>query len=668
MTFRLLASIALLSASSLYANEIERISVTASRQSQPQEQLSLSLTRLEQEELSLLGQIHISETLSRVPGAWVSRGNGQEHLTAIRSPVLTGAGSCGAFLVLEDGIPTRSSGFCNANQLFEVNTEQAGAIEVLRGPHSALYGSNAVHGTIHILSPDLPDAGAASLALEGGPNQYARVKFSAGNEQILVYGNLAHDGGYQADSGYDQQKLNLVHGWHSGQWQVKSLMSFTNLNQETAGYIEGKDTYKDENLRRQNANPEAYRDAWSWRTQSNIQYQMDNGVTLQMTPFLRAQRMAFLQHFVPWQPTEENGHKSAGLQTQLFGATNTISWLAGMDMEWTDGWLKEIQAESFSPALPKGSHYDYQVIARNLSPFAGLRWRPSEQWQLNAALRYDYQQYDYQTLVPAGSACAPEVSKCRFYRPVSQKPDFKSLSPSLGVVHYLDSSDQLYANLSRGFRAPQTSELFRLQSGQVLASLDTEQLDSVELGWRAQFASLNMDLSAFAMNKRNHIFQDSDRQNVDNGQTRHHGLELSFTLALNAQWQLSADGTFAKHRYANDLNLGEESIRGNDIDTAPRQMWNMRLDWQPATGKQLELEWQHMGRYYLDPQNSADYPGHDVLNLRASCALDRQWRFGLRVLNLLDTDYAERADIGFGQYRYFVGLPRSVYLSLDYRL
>ena len=66
-------------------------------------------------QLQLLAHTHISEALSQVPGVWLNRGNGQEHLTAIRSPVLTGAGSCGAFSVLEDSAAVRATGFCNVN-------------------------------------------------------------------------------------------------------------------------------------------------------------------------------------------------------------------------------------------------------------------------------------------------------------------------------------------------------------------------------------------------------------------------------------------------------------------------------------------------------------------------------------------------------------------------
>ena len=36
---------------------------------------------------------HIHESLVRIPGVWISRGSGAEHITAIRSAVLTGAGA-----------------------------------------------------------------------------------------------------------------------------------------------------------------------------------------------------------------------------------------------------------------------------------------------------------------------------------------------------------------------------------------------------------------------------------------------------------------------------------------------------------------------------------------------------------------------------------------------
>jgi len=80
--------------------------VTSQRREQPRLQHAGNIDSIDSESLMAVQHHHIHELLTRVSGVWLSRGSGQEHLTAIRSPVLTGAGSCGAFLFLEDGIQT----------------------------------------------------------------------------------------------------------------------------------------------------------------------------------------------------------------------------------------------------------------------------------------------------------------------------------------------------------------------------------------------------------------------------------------------------------------------------------------------------------------------------------------------------------------------------------
>jgi outer membrane receptor protein involved in Fe transport len=102
---------------------LEEIVVTATRRADLALETPLSLSSIDRDALRLLGATHHSEALNRLPGVMIQRGSGQESLTAIRSPVLTGPGSCGAFLFLENGVPIRPAGFCNVNELFEVNTE-----------------------------------------------------------------------------------------------------------------------------------------------------------------------------------------------------------------------------------------------------------------------------------------------------------------------------------------------------------------------------------------------------------------------------------------------------------------------------------------------------------------------------------------------------------------
>ena len=141
----------------------------------------VSSTNLNSEEIILIDAQHPKQLFTRVPGVWISRGSGQEHLTSIRSPVLTGPGACGSFLILEDGIPIRPSGFCNVNGLFETQTEIASSIEVIRGPASARYGSNAMHGVINVVSKPIEDINTISSNI--GPNGYTNFKSSIGDSE-----------------------------------------------------------------------------------------------------------------------------------------------------------------------------------------------------------------------------------------------------------------------------------------------------------------------------------------------------------------------------------------------------------------------------------------------------------------------------------------------------
>ncbi|WP_339720794.1 TonB-dependent receptor [uncultured Paraglaciecola sp.] len=650
--------------------DIDNITVTATRASNNVMDIGSNISWLDDESLRLIEQQHINQALVRIPGGWISRGNGQEHLTAIRSPVLTGAGGCGAFFIAQDGISLRAPGFCNVNQLFDANTEQASSIEVLRGPASTMYGSNAVHGVINVLTPDPFESEHSLLSLSIGPHDYSRGMFSLAttneHQGLLFYGNITKDGGYLQDSGFEQQKLNLIHQYQEGKWQVKSVLAATNLNQETAGFISGFEAYKDAALKRQNPNPEAFRDSQSMRIYSQISYVENDSTSLTITPYVRWADMQFLQHFLLWQPLEENSQTSLGAQLQFQKDYGDLTWLSGVDVDLTNGQLTETQAEDFSPTIPAGVHYDYKVNATVYSPFAQLQWSASRQLNLSAGVRYERTKYDYDNRLTAGSACAEGVENCRFTRPEDQIVDYDEWSYQINANYALTANKRLYAQYSTGYRAPQAAELFRLQAGQTLAELEAENVDSFELGLRGQTQGIFYDLTLFSMEKNNFIFQDTDRQNISNGETSHQGVEL----ALNYHWQnfyVSANGTFAKHQYDSNLRLSQINIKGKEIDTAPEHMGSLQLGWRADSGSFIELEWVHQGNYYLNPENSAEYSGHNLLNLRTGWALNKTVDASIRVTNLSDKDYAERADFGFGSYRYFVGESRAVYGSVRYR-
>ena len=646
---------------------LETIIVTASRTPDSGLTLPVAWSALDDSTIERIAAQHSNQVFNRVAGAWISRGNGQESLISLRSPVLTGAGSCGAFMTAQDGISLRSPGFCNVNQLFDANLLQAGRLEVLKGPATVVFGSNAQHGIINVLSRSVSDT-PNQIKVEAGSRDYYRLTGSAALDSVALSAQTIRYGGYQDASGYDQQKvtLRIDHNWQD--WRVQGLLEGSNLNQETAGYIRGFEAYRDDAARKENPNPEAYRDAWTARGYLGFSRDWGTGAEITLRPYWRSNSMTFLQHYLPWQATESNRHRSLGLQATARGFSGPVTWMAGIDVDHTEGALLEIQDAFFSPNQPDGIHYDYEVEADTLAGFANVAWELSDRWRLDGGLRLEETRYDYNNLTDAGPACAPSASACRFYRPASRKNSFSDWTGNLALSHRTEHTT-IFARLARGFRAPQTTELYRLQSGQTVADIDSESLDSIEFGFRGSHERYGYDITAYWMDKEDVIFQDRDRYNVSGAETAHRGIEASLNWQFSAVWSVKASGSYARHRYDSDIQLlgSRGSIEGNEMDTAPKHFGSLQLlaDFsQVGPALTTELEWLWVAKYWLDPNNQHEYAGHELLNLRVAWAATPTLSLTLVATNLMDKGYAERADFGFGSYRYFVGEPRSFVLGV----
>ena len=226
----------------------------------------------------------------------------------------------------------------------------------------------------------------------------------------------------------------------------------------------------------------------------------------------------------------------------------------------------------------------------------------------------------------------------------------------------------MFGSLARGFRAPQATELYRLQSGQQVADLNSETLDSIELGLRRDTDRWSAEASIFVMQKRDSVLRDAEGYNSSNGRSRHRGAEVQFDWQLRKMLRLEVDASFARHVYDFDTVAarGETFVAGNDVDTAPRWLGSAELIFEPRETLDLALQWTLLGEYFLDAENRFTYPGHDLLNLRARFDLSPRLSVTARLNNLLDTAYADRADYAFGQYRYFPGRGRELFVELRY--
>jgi len=639
-----------------------------------------SWNAIDADEIELIGATHPTETLARVPGVWISRGSGQEHLTAIRSAVLTGAGACGEFLFLENGIPIRPAGFCNVNNLFEMNTEQAGSMEVWRGPASAILGGNALHGAINVLNK-VPERNR--IGLEYGSYDSYRISgefdIQAGGHRIGVTAHGSATDGYRDFTGHGQQKLSVVHQMTAGGFEVENTLNFTNLNQETGAFVGGPegclesgtcdDAYKDSDLRKSNPAPEAYRDARSVRIASR--WSKDNW---HFIPYLRSSKMDFLMHFLPGTPRERNDQTSGGV---LFGIDlvddDALRMNAGAQVEFMSGHLDQWQAEPLTDSSffnnnvrPQGWQYDYDVDSLLAAGFYDLAWSFAENTRLVHSLRLEYLQYDYDNKMldgntrDDGTTC--NLGGCLYNRPEDRKDDFTNLAGRIGIEQDLGEGIG-YVTFGSGFRPPQATELYRLQRGQDIADLNSEELVALEIGYRGGF----WNLAGYAEKTDNFIFRDAAGLNVSNGKTKAWGIEGE-VFGTVGRHTLSLSGTYAEHKYDFDsfLARGEPIDKGNWVDTAPKWLANGRWLFQPTDRIDTELEVVYLGEHYVNAENSADYEGHVVANLRGRFVLNDSLMLTARVVNITGEKYADRAD--FTQftdegYRYFPAMPRQFYVG-----
>jgi len=667
-------------AQNVEGDTLSELVVTGQRREAPRLLHAGNIDRLDSTTIADVQHQHIHELLTRVSGVWLSRGSGQEHLTAIRSPVLTGAGSCGAFLFLEDGIPIRPSGFCNVNQMFELNTEHAGSIEVIRGPGNALYGSNAVHGIINVTTPGLYGQTDSRLALEAGSNEFIRLRgLYTGSADTPYLASLvyADDGGFRENSGYRQGKLQLKRNWSLNSADLTTVFTATDLDQQTAGFIFGQDAYKDPALNRENLNPEAFRDASSMRLHAVWMRSFTN-FDLDVRTYLRHSDMRFLQHFLPGQPLEENGHASAGALAALSFERAGRRVIAGTDIEWSELFLKETQfgptsgSDFLRETRPEGKHYDFDVRSVAFAPYLQADFDVGERLTIAAGLRIEYVHYEYDNRMLTGNtrddgtACG--FGGCLYSRPESRSDAFTNVAPKFSFGYRLRPGVSVFGTLARGFRAPQATELYRLQNGQQVADLDSENIDSLEIGVRVKTTTWRGDIAAFTMRKRDSVLRDAEGFNVSSGRSRHDGVELALDWPLHEKLTLEIDASFARHRYDFDTVAarGESFVSGNDVDTAPRWLGSAELLFDPGSGLEIGLQWTGIGEYYLDAENRFSYPGHELVNLRTRIDLSRRFSVTARLNNALNSAYADRADYAFGQYRYFPGRSRELFIELNF--
>ncbi len=201
----------------------ESVVVSASQVEVPLTQVTSSVTVIDRAEIESRQLSSVADALRTVPGLTVAATGGAGATTG----VFPRGGESNYTLVLIDGVPANSfGGDFDFGQLSTVNIDR---IEIVRGPQSALFGSNAIGAVVRITSRrGGPPSGG--IDVEGGQLGSSRVSASsAGSHQGFEWGasfdRLDTDGrnGERLDNGvtvanddYTRRAASASAGWRRG--------------------------------------------------------------------------------------------------------------------------------------------------------------------------------------------------------------------------------------------------------------------------------------------------------------------------------------------------------------------------------------------------------------------------------------------------------------------
>ncbi|ANI88565.1 TonB-dependent receptor [Arachidicoccus ginsenosidimutans] len=644
--------------------------------------------------ISVIGKQTIEDTkaqrldflLNKVSGVnMVNLGN-EQHEMSIRQPMTTN----NLFLYLEDGIPLRTSAVFNHNALIEMNMTAAKSIEVIKGPSSALYGAEAIAGTVNLITQAPPAFASGYVSAQMNNHGYKRADAQVGFTQGKI--------GFIASGYYANQNNGIIQysDFHKSastyrlDYHIDSNTTWTNSVTYVDYFSDMYGSLDSAHFAQKNYAAQkffTYRKVYAFRGRSTISHKWNDHSTTTATFMYRNnsviqnpayQIASYHVGGVTANPVSndtatgninDNAFHSYGLflqHVQQFKflksklIVGSVAEVSPQQFNENFIWVKKENGNYVSYTNPDSLLANFKTLVTNAAAYADYDFTVARGLRISTALRYDAFEYSFVNFLTGSKVTGGPSSVTNYHK----------LAPKVGFTYNINGIG-FYGNFSQGYVPPQITDVF----GKVNSTyLKPQNFTNYEIGgWLSLIQNkIYIDWSAYLMNGKDEIISvrmpDGTSQSQNAGQTRHKGLEYGITYTPTSDWMLRFSGTSAKHSFVNYVASGVD-YNGEQMSTAPNFFGNAEVEYKPhyVKGFRIGAEWQHVGKYFEDNLNTHTYNGYNVLNLRVGYSR-KHYEVWINALNVLNEYYSVISTYSASSgYNYQLGDPRAFTFGVSYK-
>ncbi|SEI83772.1 vitamin B12 transporter [Allopseudospirillum japonicum] len=578
-----------------------RLVVTANRTATPVNQSLAAVTVIDRETLANAQTSLLTEVLQAQAGLDISANGGYGKPSFI---YLRGTASDHT-LILVDGVKINSATTGTAN-LDDIPIDQIERIEIVRGPKSSLYGSEAIGGVIQIFRRQPKNQVQPRLQWQQGSHHTQALSAGVGGRTGKAWFDISAQ--HWDSQGYDVCRTQTemagcytdeadADGYQrvSGRVQFGYAWSLATQVQLEASYTQGENAY-------------------------------DGGFSNQGHLRQTLLQMAF-EHAATerWHHTLRAGRYSDQADEAKDGVFNSQFYTHREQLNWT-------QTYQVHPNHKLTAGVDYQQ--ENIDSLVSYAQKSRDIWGLFA-------QYE-------GQAGAQDWQLSARY------DDYDRLDQEVtgGIAWGYRFSPQLktYLSYATAYKAPSFNELYYPNYGN--AHLAAETSKSAEWGFKGALARWQWQAALYETRINDLITYDAFTQaaaNVDQAKIR--GLELS-TQRRWLHWQLQTSLAWVDTQQKTGVYTGKELAR-----RAPASA-RVDLDYYGERYR-LGATVSAYQRRYEDSANQVRLGGYGVADVRASYQIRPDWHLGTRIANVFDKHY---------ETAHYYNMPgRTWWLSLEYR-